>query len=100
MQVRRIDVRCRLIREDDSRAVDERARDCDTLALSAGKFVRLMLPVFPQLDILQCALDEFLPLAPIFFVRRKGYSTFSYAERTGIRLNVWKMKPSFSRRTR
>ena len=31
--------------------------------------------------------------------RSSGYSTFSYAVRTGTRLNVWKMKPRVSRRS-
>src|SRR5665647_3564959 len=62
-----IEISRRLVREQDGRLVDERAGDGDALALSAGKFVRLVMHAVGQADAGQRFKRELPP-----FLRRNA----------------------------
>jgi len=72
--------------QEQSRGIDERSRDRNTLALAAGEFVRLVTHAARKID----ALDAFLAFSHALFRRRSviNQRQFDVVQRGGARQKI------------
>ena len=89
LAVLRVEVTRRLVREQDRRAADERARNRDALLLTARELRRIVVQAMRHAHALERfdhALLALLAFMPARYV--SGSSTFSNTVRSPIRLNA------------
>ena len=93
-----VELRGRLVGDQQPRLVREGAGDRDALLLAARELLRAMVHPVGEVDEPQQLAHA--PSAPrrVDRRRRSGTSTFSAALRIGIRPNAWKTNPIVSRR--
>ena len=94
-----VEVRGRLVGQDQQRIQRDRASDRDALLLPAAQVARSVFHSFRKID----ARQQFLGALDATSARdipaaRSGTITFSSAVRLGTRLNAWKTMPTLSRR--
>ena len=61
----RVELACRLVGEEQVRAIGERPRDGDPLLLAAGQLVRSVARAIGQTDDIEESRDALLPLAHV-----------------------------------
>ena len=98
--VRRIEVRCRLVGQDQRRVVCQCPRDRDALALAGGQVAGEEVEPVLEPGVDEQAARAFPATAPLTPPMFSATSTFSRAESASSRLKVWKTKPTSVRRIR
>ena len=100
----RVEVARRLIRHDDVRVVDERARDGDALALAARELVRLVVTAVAEADGLEEMLRALEPLCRLslelsLLGERRGDLPTPLIERTQIGQPLGKLAQLLDRKS-
>ena len=93
-----VEIGGRLIRQHQAWSLDQGAGDCDPLLLTAGELVRPVPAMVAKSHRLKDTHGAFRRSLLFIPSRVSGYSTFSRADNTGIRLKFWKIKPMFRAR--
>ena len=96
----RVEVTRGFVGQEDGRTVDERARNGDTLTLTAGQFVGTVMQARTELHGSSASVARRLRSSAEMPAYTSGSSTFCSAVARGSRLNVWKTKPISLLRTR
>ena len=94
----RVELAGRLVGQDQDRLLDQRPGDRHALLLAAGELVRPVVEPVSQADLGRAGRRPAAAARAVMPRGRNGTSTFSSAVRLLIRLNDWKMKPTWSRR--
>ena len=94
----RVELAGRLVGQDEDRVLDQGPGDRHPLLLAARQLVGPMVEPVAQADLAQAARRPARVCSAVTPRGRNGTSTFSTAVRLLIRLNDWKMNPTWSRR--
>ena len=70
----------RLVAEDELRVLDQGTRDGDSLLLSSGELVRVLVPVVEQSHLLQCPVGTLLLVLGIGYDIEGKHHVLSYRE--------------------